>query len=375
MRLTAVAVAALAAVLALAAPRAATAQATRADSAAVLLDAARRLDGEGQRAAAQALLAQLLERWADTPAGMEAARMIAERPAPTEGSGRFRLLAWSTLYGAWLGVAVPAAAGAESPTPYGVGLLLGGPAGLMLANAYARASGPTTGQADAIIFGSQWGTWQGLGWLLATTSDGVGRKPFTAIVLGGVGGLVAGHLIASRSHPPAGQVSFASHGATWGTWYGIVAAVLADAEGDGALRTVLVAGDVGLLAGALGAPRDVSAGRVWLTSAIGVAGAAAGFGIDLLVKSDNDKLALLIPALTSAAGLVYGWHVTDDLDLRRRPAGAPGSAGAGALLRLGDGRPRLGAPDVMPAMVKVAQGPRRPVYRPALLVPLLRATF
>ena len=119
----------------------------------------------------------------------------------------------------------------------------------------------------------------------------------------------------------------------------------------------------------------MSAGRVWLTSAIGIAGAAAGFGIDLLVKPDEDKIILLIPALTSAVGLVYGWHVTDDLDLRRRPAGAPGSAGAGALLRLENGRVRLGAPDVLPTLVKVAQGPRRPIYRPALAVPLLRATF
>jgi hypothetical protein len=367
--------AALATLLALAAPRAAHAQATRTDSAAVLLDAARRLEAQGQRAASQAVLAQLLQRWADTPAGMEAARMIAERPAPTEGSGRFRLVAWGTLYGAWLGVAVPAAAGAESSTPYGVGLLLGGPAGLVLANAYARAARPTTGQADAIIFGSQWGTWQGLGWLLATTPDVGDHAPFTALVLGGVGGLVAGHVVASSLHPTAGQTGFVSHAANWGTWYGIVAAVLTDAEDDAALSTVLVAGDVGLLAGALGAPRDVSAGRVWLTSAIGIAGAAAGFGIDLLVKPDEDKIILLIPALTSAVGLVYGWHVTDDLDRRRRPAGAPGSAGAGALLRLGDGRPRLGAPDVLPTLVKVAEGRLRPIYRPALAVALLRATF
>lgn len=367
-------VAALAAVLTLAAPRAATAQATGADSAAVLLDAARRLEAQGQRAASHAILAQLLQRWADTPAGMEAARMIAERPAPTEGSGRFRLLAWSTIYGAWLGVAVPAAAGAESSTPYGVGLLLGGPAGLVLANAYARAVRPTAGQTDAIIFGSQWGTWQGLGWLLATTSDVGDRTPFTALVLGGVGGLAAGHVVASSLHPTAGQTSFVSHAANWGTWYGIVAAVLTDAEGDAALSTVLGAGDVGLLAGALGVPRDVSAGRVWLTSAIGVAGAAAGFGIDLLVKPDEDKIILLIPALTSAVGLVYGWHVTDDLD-RRRSLAPSGRRDLAALVGLGDGRVRLGAPDVLPTLVKVAQGRLRPVYRPALAVPLVRVAF
>ena len=367
-------VAALATLFALAAPRAAPAQATRADSAAVLLDAAQRLEAQGQRAASQAVLVQLLERWADTPAGMEAARMIAERPAPTEGSGRFRLLAWSTIYGAWLGVAVPAMAGAENSTPYGVGLLLGGPTGLVLANAYARAVRPTAGQADAIIFGSQWGSWQGLGWLLATTSDVGDRRPFTALVLGGVGGLVAGHFVASSLHPTAGQASFVSHASHWGTWYGIVAAVLTDAEDNAALSTILVAGDVGLLAGALGAPRDVSAGRVWLTSAIGVAGAAAGFGIDLLAKPDEAKIILLIPALTSAVGLVYGWHVTDDLD-RRRGSAPTGPRGLAALLRIEDGRLRLGVPAPQPTLVKVAEGRLRPIYRPALAVPLLRATF
>lgn len=357
------------------APRPARAQATRADSAAVLLDAAKQLEAQGQRAASQALLAQLLQRFSDTPAGMEAARMVASRPASPEGSGRFRLVAFGTLYGAWLGLALPAAAGAESSAPYGVGLLVGGPAGLMLANGYARARQPSAGQADAVVFGGRWGTWQGLGWLLATTTDVGDRAPFRAMVAGGIGGIVAGHLVATRRRPSAGQVTFASHGADWGTWFGIVAVVLADIEDDAAFRTILAVGDAGLIAGALGAPRDVSSSRVWLTSAIGIAGAAAGFGIDLLVQPDNDKMALLIPAIGSAAGLLYGWHVTDDVDARRRSPAAPGRPGEAALLRIEDGRVLLGVPGISPTVVKFAEGRLRPIYRPALSMPLFRAEF
>lgn len=46
-----------------------------------------------------------------------------------------------------------------------------------------------------------------------------------------------------------------------------------------------------------------------------------------------------------------------------------------ALLRIEDGRVLLGVPGISPTVVKFAEGRRRPIYRPALSMPLFRAEF
>ncbi len=141
------------------------AQVAPADSASVLLEAARGFEADGRWDVAEALYTLITERYPATPAAGEARARLAAPPRDVaSGSGSVELRVWMTLYGAWLGVAVPGAFGADSSEPYGVGLLVGGPAGFFGGRALAESLDLTAGQARAITLGGTWGTWQGFGW-------------------------------------------------------------------------------------------------------------------------------------------------------------------------------------------------------------------
>lgn len=368
---------ALAGTLLALAPRVAPAQVARADSAAILLGAARDLDAEGKRAAADAVLAYILRRYADTPAAAEAKAKLASRPAEPERSGRMELLAWGAIDGAWLGVAVPVALGATGTAPYGIGLIAGGPVGFFVAKTYADAARPTLGQARAITFGFNWGSWQTVGWVEALSSGSLSTEAaFGSMVAGGVGGAVIAAAYGRHRTVPAGVMTAVSHGAYWGTWFGLMAWPLLGLEGDAGFRLGLAAGDVGLVVAAATAPKDISPGRVWLTTAAGIAGIAVGGGIDLLLQPGDDKVAIGIPMATSAVGLIAGIALAKGAE-RVRSAQGPTRAGpdASALLQVDEAGTRLGVPFPSPTLVPVGErGPRR-LYRPALAVPLLRASF
>ncbi len=360
------------------APHAVRAQATRADSAAILLDAARRLDAEGRRPAADAVYDYIVRRYGETPAAAEAKTRLAEgRQAEPERSGRLELLAWGAIDGAWLGVAVPVALGATGTAPYGIGLIVGGPAGFLLAKVYADGAHPTLGQARAITFGFQWATWQTVGWAAALTRGTLSaRTVFGAMAAGGVVGAVFAAEYGRHRSIPAGVMTAVSHGAYWGTWFGMMAWPLLGLEGDAGLRLGLAAGDAGLLVAALSAPPDISPGRVWLTTAAGIAGLAVGGGIDLILRPGDEKVAIGIPMATSALGLVAGVALAKGAE-RVRSAQAPArpSPDASALLQVDESGTRLGVPLPRPTLVPVGErGPRR-LYRPALAVPLRRAAF
>jgi hypothetical protein len=337
----------------------------------MLLDTAHRLDAQGSRGAASALLEEILRRFADTPAAEEARRWRASRPAEPERNGRLELIAWSTLYGIELGVFLPAAMDAQSATVYGLGLVIGGPAGYYGARAYADANHPTLGQARAMTFGFRWGTWQAGGWYGTLTNNVTTQGTFTALVLGGVGGMTAAALYGKHHAITAGAAASASQGALWGSWFGLVANVLFDVGGLSGTKMVLLAGDAGMVGGVLLAPRDITDGQVWMTSALGLAGMAMGGGVDLILQPSDGKMAIAIPAIGSALGL--GMGIAQARSAARE--GAHGAAPGLALLEWDAGGPRLGTPLVSPTLVPVGErGPRR-LYRPALAVPLFHAAF
>lgn len=350
----------------LASPSGAAGQ-TRADSAAVLIDAARRLAAEGRAEVAQTLYRYVVERYGGTAAAEEAARLLAG--GGPERDGRVELQVWGTLYGLWLGVGLPLAAGADDPEPYGLGLLLGGPAGFFGSRAYARSRPLSVGQARAITLGGTWGSWQGLGWALVadvgqeerricpdpqfpeqcfTDQEGDSSEEIAAAVIaGGLVGIVTGAILA-RKPISQGVASTVNFGALWGTWFGVAAGVLMDREDDDLLAATLIGGDVGLLATGLLAPAwDLTRERARLISIAGVLGGLAGAGIDLLVQPDDEKVAIAIPLVGSIAGLALGASTTRD----RAAAGgvrddsSPGANGLPmpTLLRVHDapGRTRL----------------------------------
>jgi hypothetical protein len=359
---------------------------TRADTAAVLLHTAEQLRLRGEAAAASALLDYLQRQYAGTAAAMAAERMrTALRRMPAERPGRVELMVGGATYGAWLGLAVPLMLDSDQPEAYGIGFLAGAPLGFLAGRAYALRRQPTEGQARAITFGATWGTYQGFAWAEAL-NIGDRRIDFfcdpgfpcpdereadmptriAAGLAGGLAGIATGAVLA-RKPITIGTAAAVSTSALWASWFGFGLGFLADQEGDALLTTTLLAGNAALLGSGLVAPRwHMTESRVRLISVGGLIGGLAGVGVLLLVQPDDEKVAISIPLLTSAAGLAAAAHWTRGERVMRDASG-----GGGALLNVAEGRWAL---DVPPATVRL-QSRANGELAPAAYVPLLRARF
>lgn len=359
---------------------------TRADSAAVLLEAAQRFQAEEEVSVARALYRHIVGRFPGTPAAERAAALLEGVSATGSGSGSVELQVWSTLYGLWLGVAVPGALGADGSEAYGAGLLVGGPAGFLAGRLAARNRGYTLGQVRAITLGGSWGTWQGFGWrevldlgveeICPPEASGCfdgedsAEEAFAGMVIGGLAGLATGIVVAEGGVSSAAATG-ANFGSLWGSWFGTAAGVLVDLEDDDLLAAALVGGNAGLLAGGLGtAGLGWSRDRWRLVSVAGLLGGLGGLGIDLLAQPDDEKVAVAIPLATSLVGLGIGIASSRGMG---RSDEVDGPA-AGALLGLGEGGLRLDAPVPYPTLRPV-DGPRGTRWEPALGVTLFRAVF
>jgi hypothetical protein len=345
-------------------PSSAATQVSAADSASVLLDAARDFEAQGLADVAAAVYRLIVDRYPATPAAAEArTRLATVQVDAASGSGRVEMSVWMAGYGAWLGVAVPAAFGAGSNEAYGVGLLVGGPVGFLAGRGLANALDLNEGQARAITLGGTWGTWQGFGWRevldLGVEQDcqldpycydleGDDEEMFTSMIVGGLAGIGVGALLSQREMTP-GTASAVNFGALWGTWFGVAGGVLMDLEDDDLLAATLVGGDAALVATAFLAPRwNLSRSRARLVSIAGVLGGLAGAGVDLLVEPESEKIGIGIPLATSILGLGIGALATRGDD---DSAEGPGAPLDGALLRFGDGRLALGVPFPTPRLV------------------------
>jgi len=365
-------------------PRDAAAQ-TRADSAAVLLHAADELRLRGETGAARALLELIERQYAGTPASGDVARMRAllRRTPDAERSGRTELMVFGATYGAWLGVALPLALESESPTAYGVGLLVGAPAGFLAARSYANRYSPTEGQTRALTFGGLWGTAQGFGWAEVLDigreeiCDDVGTDTFcyetdvdagTVVASGVIGGLVGigtGAWLA-RKPIPAGTAAAVTLSGFWGTWFGWGLGYLADRQDDGLLATSLLGGNAALLATGYIAPKwEMSESRARLISVGGVIGLLGGAGLMLILQPDDDEVVTTMMLASSAAGLAAGAVYT-----RPERVLAPEDGGEGALLQWRDGRWGLDAPDASLRLQRTRNG-----LQPTAYIPLLHARF
>jgi hypothetical protein len=351
-------------------PRSVTAQVTRADSANVLMAIARDLIAEGREDRALALLALVVERYGDTAPARDAVTQLAElRATARESGGERELVAWSTVYGAAVGLLIPAALGAEEGAPYGAGLLLGTPLGFFASRSYANAHQMTPGHARAITFGTWWGAWQGVGWqevfdigdgedvvcptpdecfVIETDSE---RAPFTAALIGSLTGMGMGALLGQTRPISASTALITNFAALWGSWYGLAGGVIAGAEEDGLLTSTLIGGNLGLFVGALGGPHmQMTTGRAWLVHLSGIAGLAVGGGIDLLAEPDDVELGVLIPALTSGIGLAIGFATTTP------ETGGVDLGASGSLASYAGGRWSLGIPLPVPAVQHAVPG-------------------
>ncbi|HEU5218310.1 MAG TPA: hypothetical protein VFU23_06610 [Gemmatimonadales bacterium] len=329
--------------------RAAPAQ-TPADTASVILQVARDLQRDGRPDAARELFRYLRDRYRATPAGRAADSLMHAMPGTGPiGNGRTGFVTFNTVYGAFLGSAIPAAFDAHGGGAYGVGLLIGAPAGFFASRAFARAHFRSAGQAGIASFATAWGTWQGLGIQRAfnigeeeiCATDFCYRNdsqtaPWALMSVGGVVGIAAGWALASAKDVRPGTATMISHSALWGSWFGVSVGRAAGLHDDNLWASTLIVGNAALLA-AIPAARawQPTSSRVRLISAAGLAGGLAGFGIDLIANPDDDKVVFAIPAMTSAAGLLVGALATkhqSDLD-----TGAGGFAAANAVVQWKDG--------------------------------------
>lgn len=365
------------------------AQVTRSDSAAVLLDAASRLRARGDSETARRLLVFIVQTYDGTQAAAEAAVWLGTMRRVTDaGSGRAGLTVWNTLFGAWLGVAIPAALGSESEEAFGAGLLIGAPLGFFGTKAFTAEHSVSSGQAITAAFGSMWGTWQAVGWRSVLDigsetrcdaysgycwEDTPEEAPFTAAVLGGLAGIAAGGAVAAARNPTAGDATLVMWSSFWGTWYGLAAGVLADAEGDALLTWELMGGNVGLIASAFATRAWTgNAGRVWVITAAGLAGGLAGVGIDLLGSVEDEKTAILIPALTSAAGLAIGTAITQS---HSNGFDEPDLEATGALVNLNAGDWSLRLPLPLPTLLSHRTRDGRMRAALGVQIPLLAGRF
>jgi hypothetical protein len=354
---------------------------TTADSANIVLDVARSLAWEGRSDAARQLFRFIQIHYSATSAARLADSLLRIFPEPSRpsGSGSTGFILFHTLYGGFLGVAIPAAFGADGSGPYGAGLLLGAPIGFFGSRAFARARISTPGQAGIASFATAWGTWQGLAVQqildigqqescsnYGCYSQNSDTAPWAAMVVGGLAGLGTGLVLASQEIP-SGTSTLISHSAYWGSWFGVSLGSAFGAEDDRLITTTVIGGNLALLAAIPAATAwRPSSGRVRLTTAAGLAGALAGVGIIFLANVEDDRRSIAIPAATSAIGLIAGAVVTRNArDAEEGPAGV-------ALLTRRD-RLRLGVPLPIPAAIPVDERTRR--WRPGFRLTLLDAVF
>jgi len=166
--------------------------------------------------------------------------------------------------------------------------------------------------------------------------------------------------------------------AIWGGWYGAVLGVqidptsddaYSDDDDDGLVATMLIAGNVGLLAGALAGPKlGWSSGDAWAVHLSGIAGLIGGLGIDLIASVETTETGMLIPGLTSAAALIAAGVLVSGRNTST--AESHNTGGVGALLNYRAGRWSPGTPRPVPTAVTVLDnGQRR--YELGARVPLV----
>lgn len=231
-------------------------------------------------------------------------------------SGRTELLLFSGYYGLWAGIAIPVALESGSPQAHALGLILGGPGAFALAYAATREANISDGQATLISLGGHLGTWQGIGW--ASVANNPGHAMVGSGLLAGLGGIGAATLLSRSIDFSTGHAEVTNSSAYWGTWFGLVAAILSDQEDKELLRTMLISTDVAVLStGFLAKNVTMSKTRMRLIDLAGVVGTIIGFGVDMLIEVDDEKTAFAIAGAGTVAGLLAGIRMTENFDKGR----------------------------------------------------------
>ena len=302
--------------------------------------------GKGEPEAAREGLLELTTRWPTHPAAAQAALRLAEldarlaaravaRGASANRVARGEIVFWSTLGSVLVARDLcvdNCATDRESAAVYSltVGAALG--TSLLLTR-----DGVEPAEAQLYNSAQTWGSWNAL-----AINDGFAEDETEAAVAIGsqFAGLAAGLGLWQTWHPGPGDVALANSGLLWGSLLTLWGHLAADEEP--ALSTVVLLGDVGIVAGALIANQvPMSRGRTLLIDLGGVLGTLAG-GL-VVISTDDEQTAGTVLFISTAAGLVIAglatreWDVTAPKNARLVPTrvGTPGAGvGWGAALAI-----------------------------------------
>jgi hypothetical protein len=266
----------------------------------------------GDRAGASQRLRDLEQQWPQHPAAARAASLVrtAEpKPADRDAADRVargELVFWSTVGGVFTAANVCVISGCESQreTAAVYTISVGGSLAISLA---ASHNGVAQGEAQLYNSAQTWGSWNGL-----AINDGFARDSGeAAVALGAQGlGLLAGIGLWKTWHPTQGDVALTNSFLLWSSVLTVWGHLAADSEPT--LPRIVIAGDIGLLLGAMTSTQvKMSRGRTLLIDVGGVLGILGGGLAALGTDSERGAgTALLVgtaAGLGVAVALTTGW--------------------------------------------------------------------
>lgn len=286
----------------------------------------------GDRGGASARLTELANQWPLHPAAARATQLVRGSeprsldPDAPDKVARGELVLWSTVGGVFTAANVCVIEGCNSQrtTAAVYTLSVGGSLALALA---ASRHGVAQGEAQLYNSAQTWGSWNGLAINNGFAHDG-GEA---AIALGAQGaGLLAGIGLWRTWHPTQGDVALTNSFLLWSTVLTLWGHVIADTEPK--LSTVVIAGDLGIVLGALTSTRvKMSRGRTLLIDVGGVLGILGG-GLVAVGTRDTSAAGFSL-FIGTAAGLGIAAAATKNWDgppVTITPTRITGASGARA---------------------------------------------
>jgi hypothetical protein len=251
--------------------------------------------------------------------GLSGRRRIDQR-------GRAETVGFGVLYGAWAGLATTILVDEDDDEKsMAAGMMLGAPVALITSLAATRGRQMTRGQASLLRLGGYFGTWQGLG--LSLLSDDVSENTGVGAALaGGLAGIGIASVAGAVTQPSTGQAALVNYGALWGTWLTFAGTQVVDMEdGDAVLATTLVGGVAGVAAGALLASKvELREGRANLINLGGIAGTVMASGLLILLQPDEQQTGMAVVMAGGVLGLVAAARRTKEYaQPAERPLGGP----------------------------------------------------
>jgi hypothetical protein len=253
---------------------------------------------------ANARLTELAKQWPLHPAAAHATLLVrAREPRPRDPDApsnvaRGELVFWSTVGGVFTAanvcVIVDCKSDRETAAVYTLGV--GGSLALALA---ASRHGVAQGEAQLYNSAQTWGSWNGL----AINNDFAQDTGQAAVALGAQGaGLLAGIGLWKTWHPSQGDVALTNSFLLWSTVLTVWGHLAADTTPT--LRRVVVAGDVGIVLGALTSTQvKMSRGRTLLLDVGGGLGILGGGLVALGTRSESGVGASLLAGTVAGLGL------------------------------------------------------------------------